>query len=582
MAYVRWLDHPCNLVPLAAPHLPPLGRKGRHLPAGDSETRITQPKATKSTAKQRKRARICWGEAQPSDSFTALKPPLAPPDIVPAGDTKDVGVATTDIAIDTREPAGITFKWTKTSTMEGLAVVDVVDGSIAARHGGVVPGMFLVGVNKISLAGFTREATMQAMQSIAGKPRELSLACIARNNAPAPSHNPATEICSTGVRGTEELGAKTHGKVEPRAPMRRVATPQLWQENSNQPLTRLPYSSSRPVSSSPVDAATASQPRADGYSCLLHRPASGASSRQIGSDSAELFIRDSDDDAWSMGNSLTGSSHSLNYFPSFAAWGPGSGRVLSSNTTVVRRRENIFKQQQDRILPLRFVGSRGNISLFDRDHILGVKKRDIEFILSSGPRSERQRANSTRSLGELTRDWRNDPCSTPARRRRLINDVCKVIVRSYEHASVVRVVQFRKQAALATKIQAIARMRATRTRNAAKIFMHRGRAALCLQLAWLSHIARNRLRVLRDERDRMRRADQLARAREDMLRRKEKSARAEREKNECARRQHRLELVTLLQRRFRSLQVTTAKENDVLLWGAKQNLNPCQLIRLFR
>lgn len=542
-----------TLVP-SATYLPPLGCKGRHRSAGDSDIGITHPIATVSTAIQKQKKRISCGESLPSNSFGAFKPP---PGIEPDGDPKAGGAPTADVIINTYEPAGITFKWTKTSTMEGLTVVDVVDGSVAARHGGVVPGMFLVGVNKRSFAGFTQEAIMQVMQGIARQPRILSLARVGRNNAPAHGYNLATNICSARVRGAEALRAKTHDRVGPEANVHSIATPELWQENPNsQHLSRPSRSSSRIISTLSIGAATTLQPRIDSSSYLYRRPAPGESSGRLRAGSAELSTWDSDDEAWSTGNFVTNCSSSPSNIPLFATWAQGSGRALSSKSDAVGRQENFFKQQ-DRILPLRFIGSRRNTSLFDRDHIMGVRKRDIEFIVSSGPRSERQKANSQRSLGELTRDWRNDPCSTPARRRRLINDVCKVIVRSYEHASVIRVVDFRQQTAVATKLQAIARMRAARTRYAAKISARRARAALCLQLAWLSHIARNRLWVLRDERDRVRRAKQLTRAREDILRWKEESAKAEREKNETAGRRHRLELATLLQRRFRSLQVTT-------------------------
>lgn len=485
---------------------------------------------------------------------------------------------TADVVVDTNEPAGITFQWIKTHTKEGLAVVGVVERSVAARHGGVGSGMFLVGINGRTVVGLDREETTQAMQNIAGQPRLLSLAWVADTASLAPSNNPATEVCgtTTSARQLEDVSTEGRFKVVPVKAEVETAIGNLpeWQDPS---LPRLSpatpsVSLSRPVSSSSASKPPAAMFQSDGDRCTnVHsRPSiSEVSWGKLKSGSTAISSSYGDSETGSLSNSV-GSSHTgFNFaLANNGAWVCGGVRAGVSNKSAVSHLQH-SSQQQAGILVLRFVDSQGSMSLFDRDHILGVKKRDIEFVMSNGPCSERQRANSRRSLGELARDWRNDPCSTPARRRRLINDVCKVIVWSYTHASAGRVAEFRRQEALAVKIQSTARMRVARTKVAEQISLRRASAALRLQLAWLTFCARKRSQVIKDERDRVRGAEEvarkqrLARTREDSLRRQQEGARAEREEEEKRQRTRcELELATLLQRRFRRVQVRSYGDGE--------------------
>lgn len=210
------------------------------------------------------------------------------------------------------------------------------------------------------------------------------------------------------------------------------------------------------------------------------------------------------------------------------------------------------------------------MTLFDRDHVLGLKTRDIEFVPPHNPcgvggshsskaAAQHRKANSQRSLKDLTRDWRNDPFSTPARRRRLINDVCKVIVRSYIHASVCRVAELRREETFITRIQAAFRMRSAVCLFREKLANRRVNAASVLQLGWLSFTARRRAGVLREERDHQQRMEKEKRKKREAWERKERRRREEeerereREERESTRRKE-LGLVVFMQRLFRAQQ----------------------------
>ncbi|CBN80210.1 hypothetical protein Esi_0131_0021 [Ectocarpus siliculosus] len=192
--------------------------------------------------------------------------------------------------------------------------------------------------------------------------------------------------------------------------------------------------------------------------------------------------------------------------------------------------------------------------------------------------AQHHRANSQRSLQDMTRDWRNDPFSTPARRRRLINDVCKVIVRTYTHASVLRVVGLRREERYATRIQAAFRMSWARRLFCAKLEARRVNAALVLQLGWLSCAARRRVRVLREARDHDRRVEEGRRKRREDHERRERSRRREeqreRERKATEKRQRELESTVVLQRRFRARQ-----ELLVALTQARRRLTQAQRLR---
>lgn len=212
------------------------------------------------------------------------------------------------------------------------------------------------------------------------------------------------------------------------------------------------------------------------------------------------------------------------------------------------------------------------MSLFDRDHVLGLKTRDIEFLPLSNRKGDKDsssltaaaqhhRANSQRSLQDLTRDWRNDPFSTPARRRRLINDACKVIFRSYTHAAVWRVAELRREEKSAVVIQASLRMKSARRLFLEKLSVRRQEASLILQLGWLSCLARRRVKDLREERDHDRcveqekRKEREAHERRERHRREEEEREREREEKERENRRRREQnLVVFLQRRFRAQQ----------------------------
>lgn len=334
--------------------------------------------------------------------------------------------------------------------MAGLSVVDVVSGSVSARHGRIFPGMMLVGINRVGVFGMGREDVMRAMHAIVGQPRVLTLAIKAAEISPAPSHNPTTEVqmengpslqpsgtavsdsCALGNDGLREEGNGTSYAYlqaeKPSAPLP-FSVAVKSRETDAFPTAIFPPT---PGCSSPAKSTTPPASHTYDASSFTCRSKSGTLTESSRPHPA-VSLSDGDHDACSVGAAFatSGSPPTGSVVTTVSGRTPGVGAGSMHRVAVHpdNQQQRQPPQLRETTLALRFVCSRGDISLYDRDHILGLKKRAIEFVMSVEPRSKAQRANSHRSLGELSRDWRNDPCSTPARRRRLINDVCKVPVR---------------------------------------------------------------------------------------------------------------------------------------------------------
>lgn len=428
----------------------------------------------------------------------------------------------------------------KPSEVAGLSVVGVADGSLAARHGGISPGMMLVEINRERVTGMGQDETMRFMQKLASQPRMLTLARIA---TPPPLLPPAV---SPSPSDTDmRLG-----------------------EASSKPMEMKPqvqgYSSAVSISSTEEDDSRQSTPSTATVGWHSSRVSSHASSPPHSS------VLSSDNDDGDGSSAVVNGSATLS--PSQTSidglHGSAVASTLSSSSNRNQPHRASLSLPPQRLIALRFVGSRGDTTLFDRDHVLGLKTRDIEFVpqnptgfagsRSSKAAAQHHRVNSQRSLQDMTRDWRNDPFSTPARRRRLINDVCKVIVRTYTHASVLRVVELRREERYVTRIQAAFRMRSARRLFCAKLEARRVNAALVLQLGWLSCAARRQVRVLRETRDHDRRVEEGRRKRREDHERRERSRRreeqGERERKATEKRQRELDLAVVLQRRFRARQ----------------------------
>lgn len=425
------------------------------------------------------------------------------------------------------QSAGIAFQWTETPTAAGLSVLAVTEGSVAAKHGGVAPGMLLVEVSRKRVGGMGQDEVMRVVQAAASQPRVLTLARVL-----APSQ--ATVGARRNLRrDTQPEDATTHEALD-----------------SFVASDRFPAATSSPITKT-INAETSNSYRPpssdDGLQALRSNPSPPLSDRgaYCGSDSVGATPARA---THSTANMLSG----------------GPRRLVSPEQT----------------LALRFVGSRGDTALFDRDHVLGLKNRDIEFV-PTGSRTKAQRVNSKRSLGELTRDWRNDPCSTPARRRRLINDACKAIVRSYTWASVERVAELRREEMFASRIQGAARMWTAQKIRRLKLAERRQKAALTLQCGWLSCAARRRVATLMEDRDHARRVDRRKRLNleaQERRHREEVRMRAEQREIEREERRRRLEVVVVsVQRKVREAQASgnNRELSPFLSWrwnGATQNV----------
>lgn len=344
--------------------------------------------------------------------------------------------AVADLYLQAGEAAGIAFQWATIPT-PGLYIVEVAEGSVAARHGGIFPGMMLLEISRHRVIGMSQDKIMQSVQTAALQPRVLTLAQRVRSS-----------LSGCRSRDTVALSGDSSCSSSPKrlAPV---------------PGKRLPLAS--PSKSCPSRSSLQSSKGSE--------TSPGSTSGVVGTTAA--YVKPS---------------------------------TLKARISSVPHNQDHFEQ----ILELRFVGSRGDLSLFDRDHILGMKERNIEFVPSRSS-SIIHHTNIRRSLGEITLDWRNDPFSTPARRRRLIDDVCRAVVLSYAHAAVSRVWEFRKEEAFSVRIQAVARMRFARSRFKVELAARREKASRTLQFTWLAYAARRQTWILREERDAARRADEIKR-----------------------------------------------------------------------
>lgn len=525
--YIKFTGVSCVLPLKTAAHLPPLGRNKDARPPLKSSSFQPQPSKDQQHLHLLRASRPPPGD---TECFSSTCPETT-------GYPRRAGsgwVSTADIFLQGGEAAGITFQWTEISpATAGLSVVGIADGSVAAKNNHVVAGMFLVEVNHRRVTGIVHDEIMRVMHTAASHPRVLTLARMGSSQPP-----PAQPRCIS-ISGTPDTGT--------------------WPEkNASSGCTKRSPTPDQLSATSPSAVAAADDATNRGRATLsgsLGQPASGESMARFSSHLAKSSSAEGK--SLSVGGSASSVASSVTPLDAEIS----SGRSATTETTTLQN--NCAKKE--RTLPLRFVGSRGHHSLYDRDHILGLKKRNIEFVPISASASRSSRANSRRSLGELAIDWRNDPCSTPARRRRLIHDVCRVVAGSYVHASAARVAELRRQQALATRIQAASRMWVTRRRFVARLTECRATAALCLQLGWLSYAARRLVSVLREERDHARRVDEVKRkrrlAREEAERRQhdEERKRAEREaQEEEERRRRKQELVVFVQRRFRALKASIA------------------------
>lgn len=506
----------------SGPHLPPLGgRKGRRtrpesspqhfLPVTEVSLRET-PTGARARGTPLTAVKTSSSSLSPSPSSSVQADPCrlgtesssssVQSDFYQPG-TEWVDAA--DIFVQPGQSAGIAFQWTETPTAAGLSVLAVTEGSLAANHGGVAPGMLLVEVSRKRVGGMGQDEVMRVVQAAASQPRVLTLARVV-----------APLQATVGV---------------PRKP-----NPETQPEDAT---THKALDSFVTFDCFPAATSTSITKAITETSSSYRSPSSDDGLRGLRSKLSPSF---SSGGTPRVNNSVrttpAGATHSI-----ATTFSGGARRVTSPQET----------------LALRFVGSRGDIALFDRDHVLGLKNRDIEFV-PTGSRTKAQRVNSKRSLGELTRDWRNDPCSTPARRRRLINDACKAIVRSYTWVSVARVAELRREEMFAARIQRAARMWSAHKIFRVKHAERRQKAALTLQCGWLSLAARRRVAALREYRDHARRVERrkrLNREAQERRHREEVGMRAEQNAIEQEERRRGLEeVVVSVQRKIRAVQAS--------------------------
>ena len=552
MQYVRGASD--SLKCTGPQHLPPLGRKDRR------PSVVTHPLQL-SNGKNSKR-HVLRDSSFPDPASVLADWPSTGPAVLPVPEW----TAFSDIFVQAGQAAGIAFQWTEPEPVDpatpheagdavkvdGLVVVGVAEDSLAARHGGVSPGMMLIEISGQTVTGMSQDEVTRVMRHAASQPRVLTLARVAPGLAPT-SLSRAVDLStdsSNATKARQVSAIHASDGTESSVPARCPASSGLAGVGGVKEVTPGSAPGSAPgfgpPSSSESSQASSSRPYSSSLSVDGNKDAGSSSVASTGSAVSSPFYTVSNDGQLSLGPSKSSSRYNSLPAPS----------------------------PPQRVIALRFVGSRGNMTLFDRDHVLGLKTRDIEFVppnnqtgegrrgsLTLQTAAKHHRENSHRSLQDLTRDWINDPFSTPARRRRLINDVCKVIVWSYTHAAAWRVAELRREEKLATRVQAAFRTRSARRLFLEKLAGRRVKAASVLQLSWLSCTARRRARVLREERDHARRTEEAKSRRREADERRERRRREEEERRreidrrerESRRRRER-DLVVRVQRRFRARQ----------------------------
>lgn len=563
MQYVRGV--PDSLECTGPQHLPPLGRKYRR------PSVVTHPLHV-SNGKHSSKRNAFSDSSFPDPASDPVGWSTTGPTALPVPEW----TAFSDVFVQAEQAAGITFQWTEpeptnpattpneaggAAKAEGLTVVGVAENSLAARHGGVSPGMMLVEVNGQKMTGMSQDQVMGLMREVTSQSRVLTLAREVVPAAPSPRPVDLTTDSSKAIKARQASVTHVSEGTERLVPFLSSAVDLA--AGGVKEVTSGAAAGFRPPSSGESSSPASSRPHSSSLSLVGNKDTAASSVASTGSAFSSPFYTVSDTREASPGPATTSS---------FSRYTSHQDHLPSSSAP------------PQRVIALRFVGSRGNMTLFDRNHVLGLKTRDIEFVppssnnqtgglggrgsltlQSAAAATMHRRNNSHRSLRDLTRDWKNDPFSTPARRRRLINDVCKVIVRSYAHAAVWRVTELRREARFATRIQAVFRMRSARRLFLERLTARRIKAASVLQLGWLSCTARRRARVLREERDHQRRLEEAKRKRRENYERQERQRRDEEEKvwqrererleRESRRRRWRERgLVIFVQRRFRAQQ----------------------------
>ncbi|CAM9432129.1 unnamed protein product, partial [Choristocarpus tenellus] len=413
-----------------------------------------------------------------------------------------------DVFFDANVSAGIALRWVARST-KGLVVTDIIRGSAACKHGGISVGMILVGINQASLSGMSHGQTVQAMQRASLQPRVLTFAHPVEQPI---QHSPRQEHQHDMLSSSTSLMRIT--------PVEQPIQHSPRQEHQHDMLS----SSTSLMCVTPHDYSTNSFRRMMNPTKLTDHLSNNTTVQMKNPNTTDSSGSDED---------------SVDESP----W------LLESNTLPTPP-----SSSHAQTLPLHFVGASDH-SLFDRDHILGLKDRDIKFT-ESGKRPFTWQRYSSRSLGDVARDWRSDPYSTPARRRRLIHDVCKVIVRSYIAACIERVKEYRHEQDSAVKVQALLRGRRARQLFRTALADRRMQAGQVLQLAWWRCVAYRRVKDLREQwNSEMRMREILERKRiED-----EEAIRLQKEENDTRAREKLHQWINLsavvIQKNVRTLQV---------------------------
>lgn len=533
-------------------HLPPLGRKDRRPSAVTHPLQLSKGKNSKRNALGDS---SLPNPASGPGGWSSTGPTAFP---VPEW------TVLSDVFVQAGQAAGIAFQWMEAQPInpatpleeapggvEGLTVVGVAENSLAARHGGISPGMMLVEVSGKRITGISQDQVMHLMRKVASQSRVLTLARVATASLPSPPSRPVDLGTASvkAIKARQANNTSTSAGAKYLAPFCSSAAFGLAGDGS--------------METTPGAAACSRPPSSSGTSQASSRPHVSSSSSLVSNENI---------DASSVASSGSASSSPFYTVSSNNRHASSEPSISSSSHCISHHDHPTSSSSPQRLIALRFVGSRGDVTLFDRDHVLGLKTRDIEFAPPNSKRgrgvpltletvAKHHRENSHRSLQDLTRDWKNDPFSTPARRRRLINDVCKVIVRSYTHAAAWRVAELRREEKIATRIQAAFRMRSAQRLFVEKLAGRRVSAAVVLQLGWLSCTARRRAGVLREERDHDRRLEEAKRKRREAYERRERHRREEGERQREIDRQDRdvkrrreRGLVVFVQRRLRARQ----------------------------
>ena len=149
-------------------------------------------------------------------------------------------------------------------------------------------------------------------------------------------------------------------------------------------------------------------------------------------------------------------------------------------------------------MPVLQLVNQPNGSLYDRRHVLGQNQQRIVFSTTGSVDGKATQRLSLASLEAMSKDWLNDPISTPARRRRLIHEISAAIITSYVGVASYRAACYLADVKSAVTLQSLYRGERDRKQFARLVVARKFCSAVSIQCWFRGAKARRKAHILRN------------------------------------------------------------------------------------